>query len=498
MDKSLLTKEKQRFENLFYNQITPVLNKMSGLGVRDQFSVGMFLKLGVKFEWYHNPEASEVKPTRTVAEKIQLLLSRMSAYVEFSGQGFEKNSAVVIKIGVKDEDDLTLMSNLLQDKNIYSFLAFVYLHEVQHILRKHNTRPFASLMTSVVIKEKGSDWLEGLGKNNLHKLFNFAEDYAINFALIELLSNSTNENASHAKNIQESGLLYNMKYAGMSEIEILKKLLKDDEIFKYINNPGAQGAGKDGRLGKSIEGDEYSKGDEKEASKASELDKEMDSLGESLQKNIDKQAGKDGFLLNKVIDNSIKVDVRWFEKLQQGLYTFINKKTKHSVATWSNLDNKLRHIYKSPRRRNIEKTIDLVVSVDQSGSISYESLGKLLYLFEEKASSINSIDLVFHDTKVVHVDSFSGNFNSKKIIESVKNRHCGGGTSHSDVFRWLDENFSSRDVSRKIYISFSDNYSDIEDVYGEYKNIKRISKIWLNSEGRTVDKKIPGLKVNFS
>ena len=168
------------------------------------------------------------------------------------------------------------------------------------------------------------------------------------------------------------------------------------------------------------------------------------------------------------------------------------------MATWSNLDNKLRHIYKSPRRANIERTVDLIVSIDQSGSVSYESLGKLLYLFEEKASSINSIDLLFHDREVVHVDSFSGIFESKKIVAAAQKRHCGGGTSHDDVFRWLDNNCSNREISRKIYISFSDNYSDIEEVYDGYRNIKRISKIWLNSEGREVDDSIPGLKVLFS
>lgn len=501
MDKSLLSREKQRFENLFYNQITPVLNKMAGLGVRDQFSVGMFLKLGVNFEWVHNENAPEKMEIRTVSEKIHQVLSRMSAFVKFSEQDFQKSTAVVIKLTVKDEEDLEFMSNLLRDKSVYPFLAFVYLHEVQHILRKHNTTPFSSLLKNVILKAKGQEWLDGLGRDGMYKLFNFAEDYAINFALLEMLSGGTPENVKVAQNIKESGsLLYDEKYAGMSEIDILKALLDEDEIFQYIGNSGNEGVGKNGRMGKSVEGDEYEKGEKHSdgGKKSAEMDKELDALGESLQKNIDKQAGKDGFLLDDVIKNSVKVDVRWFDKLQQGLYTFINKKTKHSVATWSNLDNKLRHIYKSPRRANIERTVDLIVSIDQSGSVSYESLGKLLYLFEEKASSINSIDLLFHDREVVHVDSFSGIFESKKIVAAAQKRHCGGGTSHDDVFRWLDNNCSNREISRKIYISFSDNYSDIEEVYDGYRNIKRISKIWLNSEGREVDDSIPGLKVLFS
>lgn len=329
MDKSLLSREKQRFENLFYNQITPVLNKMAGLGVRDQFSVGMFLKLGVNFEWVHNENAPEKMEIRTVSEKIHQVLSRMSAFVKFSEQDFQKSTAVVIKLTVKDEEDLEFMSNLLRDKSVYPFLAFVYLHEVQHILRKHNTTPFSSLLKNVILKAKGQEWLDGLGRDGMYKLFNFAEDYAINFALLEMLSGGTPENVKVAQNIKESGsLLYDEKYAGMSEIDILKALLDEDEIFQYIGNSGNEGVGKNGRMGKSVEGDEYEKGEKHSdgGKKSAEMDKELDALGESLQKNIDKQAGKDGFLLDDVIKNSVKVDVRWFDKLQQGLYTFINKK----------------------------------------------------------------------------------------------------------------------------------------------------------------------------
>ena len=105
--------------------------------------------------------------------------------------------------------------------------------------------------------------------------------------------------------------------------------------------------------------------------------------------------------------------------------------------------------------------------------------------------------MVFHDTDAVHVETFKGNFNYKDIIKVAKIRHAGG-TSHSCVFDWIDNNVSVRDVSRKIYVSFSDNYSDIDSCYHNYKKIKKISKVWLNSEGVHVDKSIPGVKVNFS
>ena len=505
MNNNELNKQKLKFDKIFYNKISPILNKISGLNPRDRFSIGLFLNLGVEFEWIMDESIEEMQSLRTVDEKVKELLKRLTAFVRMMDNEFSKENAVVIKIKIKNKEEIPAVFELLMDQDIYGFLSFVYLHEVQHILRKHNTSSFNSLMKNIVLKQKSREFVETIGDYGLHQLFNIAEDYAINYSIIEILD-SAKENEIHAisNSIKSAGVLYKPGHEGMSELDILKQILDDDEITNNLNL-GNQ-VGENGRLGSSIEdikdiieaGLGKDKGDKSKNVGTSFSDKQIDSLSEALQKTIDKQAGKEGFLLDKVIKNSIKVDVRWFDKLQQGLYNYINKKTKHSVANWSNLDNKLRHIYKAPNRKNIEKTVDLIVSVDQSGSISYESLGKLLYLFEQKSKNINELTFLFHDTDIAHVETFSGKFDSKRIISACKKRYCGGGTSHKKVFEWLDDNLSQRDVSRKIYVSFSDNYSDIEDVYFSHKTIKKISKIWLNSEGRDVGKNIAGVKVNFT
>ena len=106
--------------------------------------------------------------------------------------------------------------------------------------------------------------------------------------------------------------------------------------------------------------------------------------------------------------------------------------------------------------------------------------------------------MIFHDTEIAHVEHFEGNYSYKSVIKAAKKRHCGGGTSHKKVFEWLDNNVKNKDIKRKVYVSFSDNYSDIEEIYSNYKIIKKISKIWLNSDGRDVDKAIGGIKVQFN
>ena len=482
-------------ENNFYNKISPVMNNIVGLNNRDQFSIGLFLKLGVDFDFILDADIEKIDIKDFATNTVQKISKRLTAYVKVMDGSFDKNTAVTIKISYADEADLQIVVDLLKDEDVLGFLSFVYLHETQHILRKHNTKSFSSIMENTFNNSVDqSSELSNITAESKHKLFNIAEDYAINFSLLEFIDDADKKLGSLIKN---SGCLYKKEHKNLSEIDILKLLMLDDEITKNLT-PDDNSVGANGRLGKTLEGPEtYGAPKDANDGLTSVHDKEIDSLGESMKKLIDQQRGKSGFKLSGSIDGMISVDVGWFDKLQQGMYAFINKKTKHSVATWSNIDSKLRHIYNAPRRKNIEKTVDLIVSIDQSGSVSDDSLRKLIFLISKKSKVINSIDLLFHDTEVCHVERFDGKFNKKSLENSVKKVYCRGGTSHADVFKWLDENISGRDSSRKIYISFSDNYSDIEDEYNNHNIIRKISKVWLNSEGRSLTK-IPGIQVNFS
>jgi hypothetical protein len=497
-----------RVENNFYNKISPVMNSFVGLGNRDQFSIGLFLKLGVAFDFVQNDSVEEMESKKELISPIEVVAKRLEAFVKIGDNNFSKKTAVNIKLKYKNEDDLENLIQLLSNDDVLGFLSFVYLHETQHIVRKHTTKAFVGLMQNTVRNYKGQEAYDKMDEGSRFKLFNIAEDYAINQSLIEVIEAS---NSKLAFMIKTSGGLFNAEYNGLSEIDILKKLLDDDEVMKNLTADHNE-VGEGGRMGKTLEGaetyedpnggdksDKEGDGNQKSSGTidTSAIDKEIDSLGESISKHIEQQRGKTGFKLSDFIDGMVKVDVAWFNRLQQGLYTFINKKTRHSVASWSNIDSKLRHIYKSPKRRNIERTVDIIISIDQSGSVTDESLKKLVYLINQKSKNINSIDLLFHDTKVCHVESFSGRFNPNDIEKAVRKIHCRGGTSHQDVFQWLDDNVSARDAKQKIYISFSDNYSDIEEVYGKHNIIKRISKVWLNSDGRELDK-VPGLQVQFS
>jgi len=235
IDEDKINLVRAQFDRSFYNKVTPILNQISGLNPRDQFSVGLFLNLGVRFNVRVFGGEDIVPELKHGADKIKFFMSHMDAYVELMGADFKKNSSVVIELKVGSEDALDKLYELLGDSSIAGFLAFVYLHEVQHILRKHNTESFNSLMKRVIINEMGEGFLDEVGDHGCFKLMNIAEDYAINFSLVELIEMGNNEMSLLGLSIKNCGCLYHSKYSGMSELDILKDILKNDEIIKNIS-----------------------------------------------------------------------------------------------------------------------------------------------------------------------------------------------------------------------------------------------------------------------
>ena len=68
---------------------------------------------------------------------------------------------------------------------------------------------------------------------------------------------------------------------------------------------------------------------------------------------------------------------------------------------------------------------------------------------------------------------------SNKLDKMLYNRYSFGGTSHKDVFEYLDKQIPQSEIANSIYISFSDNYSDIKKVYGNYRVIQKIGSFGL-------------------
>lgn len=115
--------------------------------------------------------------------------------------------------------------------------------------------------------------------------------------------------------------------------------------------------------------------------------------------------------------------------------------------------------------------LDVIVSVDTSGSISNRELGQFLGEMVNIAETFNGVNMtiVEHDADIQEVYEVR-NGNKGKIMDiDIKGR---GGTNHFCVFDWLEEN-KYRNKS-KVLVCFTDGYTSVPD-----KEPRGLETIWV-------------------
>lgn len=105
--------------------------------------------------------------------------------------------------------------------------------------------------------------------------------------------------------------------------------------------------------------------------------------------------------------------------------------------------------------------VEVVVTIDTSGSMTSEDLQKALNEIKSIISSFEDVDLtvVQHDTKVSHIEEY--NSASKNDFEEleIKGR---GGTSHVDVFEKIEELKEERQQNF-VVVSITDGYTTVPE-----------------------------------
>jgi hypothetical protein len=501
--KNLQTLYKRKISDLYFSTGISLLNRLVGLDSKSQFSLGLFLKLGINFgvdyieeeDAFFVPENLDYKNPDHV---VELIVRNLKAYV--INAELVKKAEVNMRFTYNTTEQLEMIEKALQENVGISFLTFVYLHEVQHILRKHNTSIFNEIMLKTaqsVDKDKFKKYEE------IHKQANIAEDYCINNAIATLFEMSGGNFKKDIETISKYGM-FDKKYEKDNEVDVLIKLLKQQPDVKVIKEDEysmtleVQEKDEDGKpqgAPKIITIPKQGKG-AANIEEENENNKAVGSVADAIQNHIDsqKERGEGSFRLGEEIGPSIKTNIDWFDKLKSNLFTIVNRKTKQTLVNWSKLNSKYIHNHKSPTHKNIENTLDIILSVDNSGSMSNKSLQKLLYIIEQKKSKIATMTIIKHTDTITGV--LMNEKDEQKILDFLGQRD-NGGTSHKEVFQYLDNNIAKKDIDKAIFISFSDNYSDIENEYSKYKNIRNITKVWLNAEGKAVEHFIPGLKIDI-
>jgi len=386
---------------------------------------------------------------------------------------------------------------LLKDTYYINTLAFIYLHEALHILMRHYDF-YLNVTYLSIIDEIRSD----LPEKAKNELLSHAFDYWINAYLIEH-AYSGSIIARFADQSSNFTGLYdpNLSPKVTTQQEIVQKLAQDAKIeHQYIMDINDEVIGTittvtiNGQTTTSItmNGDHANiRQEPRESSAEQEIGEVLDSARNNL---LEKTRGSEssGTLSKLGVDYSVPTD--WFKALKSSMFNIVRHHTSQFDQTWGKIKNKFRHVAMMPGKIYYEKELAAIISIDQSGSMSDDDLEKINYVITELAKKAKFVEILVHDTQVADQKRFIGNqFHS--VREFVTNRVACGGTSHKEVFQIVKKVKEENPKTKFIYLSFSDNYSDIEHVY-DPTTFKNINAYWITTDERnTVN--VPGMQISL-
>jgi hypothetical protein len=448
-------------ERIIYEEIAKNTNLLLGKNKTSSLSTGLFLKL---------PITLAVEQIDSDLPKVNKdLESLMPSFLAYTLVG--NSTQVFFKFLYNTESDLTNINRNLH--RFGTFLAFVYIHELNHIIRKHNTTSYENMM-----KRIAGDILDP------HTLINIAEDYAINYSIKDLFMASSR--LSTKWNEIEAIGLYDHTYHTdkLSDIEILKDLLDKNppqtiQLSNLVKSVTFDGMTTNQPTEEALQDSSEASEDtntSKTATTSDDMDQALGDLSDALKDIISSntKGTAAGDLFNDIF-GSIKVEIGWFKKIKASFKRQVYYMTHDYFSSWNNINNTFRHIYMSPKKYYMDSKLNIILSIDQSGSVATEELQKLLYLFEESSKQINSLTVIIHDVGIVKEFELSNDYDIKsnpQFIQALSTRYSSGGTSHASVFKRVDELIT--DPATTIYMSYSDNYSDIESEWRKYPKLHKI------------------------
>ena len=456
-------------EKYIYKEVAKELNNMYGQTTTAPMSVGLFLKVPIRIQLIQQDSVNHTS-----------LMESFSAYTKLGNE-----VEIFFDFFYSDEKSLKTLTKLIEKHS--TFWAYVYQHELLHILFKHITKSFNSRMTRIAKECKPN-----LDESTLHHYINVAEDYFINYCIKDVIQ--TTSSVGFGTFISNG--LYNQSYhlAKLCDIDILRKILDDVNvtsqslgngysvqtttdangnrtvtITKDGNSPGEQSD----QPGNSTD---KSSGKPSNSSGSGLSDTELSDLASAVNNVIQSHAkGSQSATAVNELFTSIQVNTDWFKKLKTRFKRDVYYATHDYYTKWTNLNNKYRQLFKSPKKYYLDSKLEIVLSIDQSGSMPQDSLQKLLYLMEAEGKKISKLTVLIHDThitKMFILDSDYGIDSNPNFKTALATRYQSGGTSHADCFKWLQDNI--KDPSKTIFISFSDNYSTIKEDWCKFPIMKKI------------------------
>ena len=479
---------KVKFEEGFYLRVRNHINTILKFETTELLSLGLFLHLPIKV----SVEKVKVLPKKSFSSKSDDLVSFLqyfSAYTMIEDSK-EVDFFVNFLFLYRNQQDLDYLYNALESQTIREFLAFAYLHELQHILRRHTAKSTQSIYRGVV-----DGYLKKHNKKieNIDEFINVALDFAINYPLLRLMGDVAFRDT----------ILYNRYYdhVNMSELNILKDLLdsldgiditqtqkQSSKIENFTTTIKREEVYEDKNIDITLSNHRAKKDKiySDSIQKDSMIEEEVLNLANTLAEFIgQKSRGRKSQEVLTELGGTIRVKSDWVKEIINSLLTITRDITHQYLSTWSSLKSQYRKIGLFPNKRFIRKSSFVYASIDQSGSMSSDELRKINYILTVVAKKVNYLHIIIHDSTIVKTYTFgnkNGGEQTIKLDKMLYNRYAQGGTSHSEVFEYLDNNIATKEIAQSVYLSFSDNYSDIEKIYKEYRVIQRIKKFWVTTD----------------
>ena len=273
------------------------------------------------------------------------------------------------------------------------------------------------------------------------KLWNIADDYCVNWDLVEQRVGDKIPVA-----------LYDSKYKGMSAEEVYDDLYANadkinvDQLLKQLLDEHLDGEGEDGE-GDGSESDKSGQGNGRPKLTEQEKKEIRDEIKEAVLAAA--QASGAGNLpggVKRMIKDLIEPVMDWRELLQQQI-----ESTVKSDFTWARPSRRSWHMDAVMPGMKPGEQIDVVIGIDTSGSITDKDLKVFLSEIQGimEAYDEYKITVMGWDTEVHNV----GTFNSDNLEDiATFEPGGGGGTDPHCVWNYLQDN----DIEPKKLIMFTD------------------------------------------
>lgn len=379
------------------------------------------------------------------------------------------------------------------NENKIPIILFTIIHNILHILNKHNIR---SRGKDPILYNIAADHVIN---NELSKSFYKDElpDIKLPYDIDKYIINSLRDRDLTTEEVYEWCLKQQNQNKAQNKEQVVSKSIiqnpNDSQDKKEQNDNNSDNNQNQNNQDKKETKETEKSGSRTIGYKTYYTEKNLEEIQEFQQEAINKlnemgqsaallleqgnsSKGNIGGNLLEYLKKITKVEVPWFKLLERAI--LVNTAPNPDSRIWTNPMKRLRAhniILPGP---GIDKSLDMVgIIIDTSGSISQKNLQIFAGICINSFTKFKKLWLLKHDTQITTNEIIDMNqVNKEEIISKTIGR---GGTSHRLVFNEIEKRYKDKSLKLGLLLFLTDFYSDIEQIWTKYEWTKYIPSIFL-------------------